>query len=81
MYLVIAVSHVILRKRAIKAGQALLVKFLGFPLLSCITIFAILGFLCMMAIVPGHQAELVVSAVLTAALIVIGMVLQARDKP
>ncbi|WP_438942747.1 amino acid permease [Pseudomonas amygdali] len=81
MYLVIAVSHVILRKRAIKAGQELLVKFPGFPVLSYITIFAILGFLCMMAIVPGHQTELVVSAVLTAALIVIGMVLQARDKP
>lgn len=79
MYLVIAISHVILRKRAQMQGRELLVKFPGFPLLSYLTILAIVAFLVVMAIVPGHQTELVVSAILTVALVVVGVILQKRD--
>lgn len=79
MYLVIAISHVVLRKRAQIQGRELLVKFPGFPLLSYLTILAIVAFLVVMAIVPGHQTELVVSAILTVALVVVGVILQKRD--
>ncbi len=80
MYLVIAISQVILRKRAIAQGRSLLVTFPLFPALSYLTIAAIVAFLVLMAVVPGHQTELLVSSVLTLTLIVIGVVLQKRDK-
>lgn len=80
MYLVIAISQVILRKRAIAQGRALLVRFPLFPALSYLTITAIVAFLVLMAVVPGHQTELLVSSILTLALIVIGVILQRRDK-
>lgn len=79
MYLVIAISHVILRKRAIASGEKLLVKVPFFPVLSYITIAFILVFLGLMAFVPGHQMELGVSAVLSLILVVIGVYLQRRD--
>lgn len=79
MYLVIAVSQVILRKRAIAQGRALLVSFPLFPALSYLTIAAIVSFLVLMAVVPGHQMELLVSSILTLALVIIGVILQKRD--
>ncbi|WP_434059953.1 amino acid permease [Pseudomonas fulva] len=80
MYLVIAVSQVILRKRAIAEGKALIVEFPLFPALSYFTIAAIVSFLVLMAVVPGHQTELLVSSVLTLALIGLGVILQRRDQ-
>ncbi len=80
MYLVIAVSQVILRKRAIAAGRSLLVRFPLFPALSYLTIAAIVAFLVLMAVVPGHQMELLVSSTLTLGLIVVGVILQKRDQ-
>ncbi|WP_412765847.1 amino acid permease [Pseudomonas sp. NGC7] len=80
MYLVIAISQVILRKRAIAEGKTLIVRFPLFPTLSYVTIAAIVSFLVLMAVVPGHQIELIVSSILTLALIVIGVILQRRDK-
>lgn len=81
MYLVIAVSHVILRKRAVAEGKALIVKFPLFPGLSYFTIAAIVSFMVLMAVVPGHQMELLVSAILTLAFIIMGVFLQKRDEP
>ncbi|NVZ99113.1 amino acid permease [Pseudomonas gingeri] len=80
MYLVIAISQVILRKRAMARGESLLVKMPLFPALSYFTIFAIVAFLGLMAVVPGHQMELLVSALLSASLVAIGAWLQYRDK-
>ncbi|WP_409488238.1 amino acid permease [Pseudomonas promysalinigenes] len=80
MYLVIAISQVILRKRAIAEGKTLIVRFPLFPALSYATIAAIVSFLVLMAAVPGHQVELIVSSILTLALIVIGVILQKCDK-
>lgn len=80
MYLVIAISQVILRKRAISEGKKLLVTFPLFPALSYVTIGVIVGFLVLMAVVPGHQMELLVSAVLTGGLVLVGLGLQWRDR-
>lgn len=80
MYLVIAISQVILRKRAIAEGKKLLVTFPLFPALSYVTIGVIVGFLVLMAVVPGHQMELLVSAVLTGGLVLVGLGLQWRDR-
>lgn len=79
MYLVIAISQVILRKRAIARGETLLVKFPLFPALSYFTIAVIVAFLGLMAVVPGHQTELAVSATLSISLIIVGAWLQRRD--
>lgn len=80
MYLVIAISQVILRKRAIAEGKKLLVTFPLFPALSYVTIGIIVGFLVLMAVVPGHQMELLVSAMLTGGLVLVGLGLQWRDR-
>ncbi|NMZ61031.1 amino acid permease [Pseudomonas nitroreducens] len=80
MYLVIAVSQVVLRKRAITRGEQLRVKFPLFPALSYLTIALIVVFLGLMAVVPGHQMELLVSSILTGGLIVVGCWLQYRDR-
>jgi GABA permease len=79
MYLVIAISHVILRKRAIASGEKLLVKVPFFPVLSYITIAFILVFLGLMAVAPGHQMELGISAVLSLILVGVGVYLQRRN--
>ncbi|WP_435609787.1 amino acid permease [Pseudomonas knackmussii] len=80
MYLVIAISQVILRKRAIARGEVMRVQFPLFPGLSYLTIALIVSFLALMAVVPGHQMELLVSSILTGALVIVGVWLQYRDR-
>lgn len=79
MYLFIAVSQFILRRRADAAGEQLQVRVPWFPVLTIVAIILILTFFVLMLFVPGQQLNLFISVGLFTVLAIVGLVLQRRQ--
>lgn len=79
VYLVIAVSHLVLRKKREKAGETLSYRMWLFPGLTWLTILFILTVLVCMLFNAQHQSELLATGALTL-VIIIASLLMPRKK-
>ena len=77
-WLAIIVSHLVLRRRAERDGTDLPLKMWGFPYLSWLTLAALLGIVVLGFTVPEVAAQLSATFLLTAALYVVGWLLDRR---
>ena len=77
-WLAIIVSHLVLRRRAERKGTDLPLKMWGFPYLSWLTLAALLGIVVLGFTVPEVAAQLSATFLLTAALFVVGWLLDRR---
>jgi L-asparagine transporter-like permease len=69
VYLMIAISHLVLRRRAERAGQRLALPMWLFPWLSYATIAAMLAVILAMAILPATRSEILLSLLTVAVLL------------
>ena len=79
MYLVIALTQLVMRRRLIASGEPLQVKMWLFPGLTIFTIVFILAILAVMAWFPGQRHELLSTLGLTLVVVAIGVYLQCRQ--
>lgn len=79
MYLVIALTQIVMRKKYIAAGEPLEVKMWLFPSLTILTIVFILAIFAVMAIFPGQRHELISTLGLTFIVVSIGVYLQRKQ--
>ena len=77
-WLAIIVSHLVLRRRAEREGTDLPLKMWGFPYLSWLTLAALLGIVALGFTVPEVAAQLSATFLLTAALFIVGWLLDRR---
>lgn len=80
VYLVIAVSQLVLRKKMNASGQPIVFKMWLFPWLSYLVIACILSILVVMLILPEHRMEVVATGALTVSIICIGAILNGRKR-
>ncbi|MBZ9780128.1 GABA permease [Pseudomonas sp. REP124] len=80
VYLVIAVSQLVLRKKMNASGQPIAFKMWFYPWLSYLVIAAILSILAVMLILPGHRMEVIATGALTLSIVCIGAIFNARKK-
>lgn len=81
VYLVIAASHLVLRKKREAAGETLSYRMWLFPGLTWVTILFIITVLVVMMFNAQHRIELITTGVLTLAIIATSYILQKkRDK-
>jgi GABA permease len=78
VYGFIALSQVSIRRQLDAAGERPLVRMWLFPWLTYATIAFIVVVLVLMLVLEGHRVELALSAVLTAAVVVVGVVRSRR---
>lgn len=78
VYLVIAVSQLVLRKKMNASGQPIIFKMWLFPWLSYLVIACILSILVVMLILPEHRMEVVATGALTVSIICIGAIFNVR---
>ncbi|HKG52421.1 MAG TPA: amino acid permease [Actinomycetales bacterium] len=78
VYLVIALSQLVMRRRMDAEGQQAPVRMWAFPALTWVAIAFIVGVLVLMLVRPGHRLELALSLVLAAVIVVTGLALQRR---
>lgn len=81
VYLVIAVSQLVLRKKMNASGQPIAFKMWFYPWLSYLVIASILSILLVMLILPEHRSEVIATAALTLSIVCIGAIFNARKKP
>ena len=77
-WLAIIVSHLVLRRRAEREGTDLPLKMWGFPYLSWLTLAALLGIVALGFTGPEVAAQLSATFLLTAALFIVGWLLDRR---
>ncbi|RPD97818.1 GABA permease [Candidatus Pantoea deserta] len=80
VYLVIAVSHLVLRQRREKAGETLSYRMWLFPGLTWVTILFIATVLLCMLFNAQHQTELLATAGLTLVIIVASLVMPRKAR-
>jgi GABA permease len=81
VYLVIACSQLVMRRRMDAEGERAPVRMWAFPTLTWVAIVFIVAVLVLMLVRPGHRIELLLSAVLAAVIVAAGLVLQGRHAP
>jgi GABA permease len=81
VYLVIAVSQLVMRRRMDAEGERAPVRMWAFPVLTWVAIVFIVAVLVLMLVRPGHRLELVLSTVLAAGTVAAGLALQRRHGP
>ncbi|MCK8688251.1 GABA permease, partial [Pseudomonas umsongensis] len=80
VYLVIAVSQLVLRKKMNASGQPIAFKMWFFPWLSYLVIACILSILVVMLILPQHRMEVIATGALTLSIVCMGAIFNARKK-
>ncbi|MDE1168154.1 MAG: GABA permease [Pseudomonas sp.] len=80
VYLVIAFSQLRMRKQRVAKGEKIEFKMWLFPGLTWAVIVFIIGVLTIMAIRPDHRIEIVATGLLTAAVVVTGLLVARRRK-
>jgi GABA permease len=78
VYLVIALSQLVMRRRMDAVGERAPVRMWAFPVLTWVAITFIVVVLLLMLVRPGHRLELALSTVLAAVIVATGMLLQRR---
>jgi len=78
VYLVIAASHLVLRKKREQAGEILTYRMWLFPGLTWVTILFIVTVLVIMLFDPKHQTELVATGGLTLVIIATSLLLRRK---
>lgn len=79
VYLVIAFSQLVMRRRNEAKGQQLDFKMWLFPGLTYVIIAVIIGVLGSMLFIPGHQIEVIATGILTLAVIIAGCLVHRRQ--
>ena len=80
VYLVIAFSHLVLRKKREKAGETLSYRMWLFPGLTWLTILFIVTVLVCMLFNAQHQNELLATGGLTLVIIIASLVMPRRER-
>ncbi|MNT08212.1 GABA permease [compost metagenome] len=80
VYLVIAVSQLVLRKKMNASRQPIAFKMWFFPWLSYLVIACILSILVVMLILPQHRMEVVATGALTLSIVCMGAIFNSRKK-
>ena len=78
VYLAIAVSQLILRKKMNASGQPIAFKMWFYPWLSYLVILSILSILVVMLILPQHRMEVIATGALTLSIICMGAIFNAK---
>ena len=78
VYLVIAVSQLILRKKMNAAGQPVVFKMWFYPWLSYLVIFCILSILIVMLVLPEHRMEVIATGALTLSIVCMGSIFNGK---
>jgi len=78
VYLAIAVSQLILRKKMNASGQPIAFKMWFYPWLSYLVIVSILSILVVMLILPEHRMEVIATGALTLSIICMGAIFNAK---
>ncbi|MEX5684456.1 GABA permease [Pseudomonas silesiensis] len=78
VYLAIAVSQLILRKKMNASGQPIAFKMWFYPWLSYLVIASILSILVVMLILPQHRMEVIATGALTLSIICMGAIFNAK---
>lgn len=78
VYLAIAVSQLILRKKMNASGQPIAFKMWFYPWLSYLVILSILSILVVMLILPEHRMEVIATGALTLSIICMGAIFNAK---
>ena len=78
VYLVIACSQLVMRRRMDAEGQRAPVRMWAFPTLTWVAIAFIVAVLVLMLVRPGHRIELLLSTVLAAVIVAAGFAMQRR---
>lgn len=73
VYLVIACSQLVMRRRMDAAGETAPVRMWAFPVLTWVAIVFIVAVLVLMVVRPGHRLELGLSGVLAGAILATGL--------
>lgn len=80
VYLVIALSHLVMRKRMESRGQSPDYKMWLFPGLTYVVIVAIVGILCAMLFMPAHRIEIIATAILAVLVVLAGLFIHRRQR-
>ncbi|MGV8919329.1 MAG: GABA permease [Pseudomonas sp.] len=80
VYLAIAVSQLILRKKMNASGQPIAFKMWFFPWLSYLVIVCIVSILVVMLILPEHRMEVLATGALTVSIICMGAIFNGQKK-
>ena len=80
VYLAIAVSQLVLRKKMNASGQPIVFKMWFYPWLSYLVIFCILSILTVMLILPEHRMEVLATGALTLSIVCMGAIFNSRKK-
>jgi GABA permease len=78
VYLVIACSQLVMRRRMDAEGETAPVRMWAFPVLTWVAIGFIVAVLVLMLVRPGHRIELLLSTVLAAVIVAAGFAMQRR---
>ena len=79
VYLVIAFSQLVMRRRCEEKGKVLDYKMWLFPGLTYAIIAVIIGVLGSMLFIPGHQSEVMATGILTLVVIIAGCIVHRRQ--
>jgi len=80
VYLAIAVSQLVLRKKLNASGQPIIFKMWFYPWLGYLVIFCILSILIVMLVLPEHRMEVIATGALTLSIVCIGAIFNSRKK-
>lgn len=80
VYLVIACSQLVMRKRMESRGEQPSYKMWLFPGLTWCVIVVIVGILCSMLFMPAHRIEIMATGILALLVVLAGMVLNYRQR-
>ncbi len=80
VYLVIACSHLVLRRRSEACGECLQFKMWLFPGLTLLIIAAIIGVLLSMLLMPEHRSEIIATTLLAVLVVLSGLVVHRRQR-
>ena len=78
VYLVIAASHLVLRKQREARGETLSYRMWLFPGLTWATMIFIVGVLISMLFNPQHRAEIIATALLTLGVLITSRIVQRK---
>jgi len=81
VYLAIAVSQLILRRKMNASGHPIVFKMWFYPWLSYLVILCILSILTVMLILPQHRMEVLATGALTLSIVCMGAIFNSRKRP
>lgn len=79
VYLVIALSHLVMRKRMEARGESPDYKMWLFPGLTYAIIVVIVGILCAMLFMPDHRSEIIATGILAVLVVLAGLLVHRRQ--